>query len=253
MSRLSTVRLGCHALEARVTPSATVVPGSRFGDFSVGNILLIQGTASRDTVTIDKVIVDGSVKYRVTENGVATDVFAFESANKLHVWFFGNVKDFNYGTDVVGFVKRAPWYRGKEPPSWEPVARSVPSRENATALTPSSCPFRSRASGHSFTSPPPSSGSVTAAIRRPSGDTAIPSTLASCGPKTRRVSPVPRSPSRIVRSPPPDRSRAPSGVHASAVLLDHAGAATQARALDAIAAAAFGLPRAGGPLFPLES
>jgi len=35
-----------------------------------------------------------------------------------HVFFFGNETDFNYGTDVVGYVKRAPWFRGKEPPSW---------------------------------------------------------------------------------------------------------------------------------------
>ncbi len=37
-----------------------------------------------------------------------------------HVFFFGNEADFNYGTDVVGFVKTAPWYTGKQPPSWEP-------------------------------------------------------------------------------------------------------------------------------------
>ena len=37
-----------------------------------------------------------------------------------HMFFFGNELDFSYGTDVVGFVKRAPWYRGKEPPSWKP-------------------------------------------------------------------------------------------------------------------------------------
>jgi len=40
-----------------------------------------------------------------------------------HVWFFGNVNDFNYGTDVVGFIRRASWYRGQEPPSWEPGGR----------------------------------------------------------------------------------------------------------------------------------
>jgi GT2 family glycosyltransferase len=37
-----------------------------------------------------------------------------------HVFFFGSEGDFNYGTDVVGWVKRAPWYRGMEPPSWTP-------------------------------------------------------------------------------------------------------------------------------------
>jgi GT2 family glycosyltransferase len=37
-----------------------------------------------------------------------------------HVFFFGNETDFSYGTDVVGYVKRAPWFRGKEPPSWAP-------------------------------------------------------------------------------------------------------------------------------------
>lgn len=37
-----------------------------------------------------------------------------------HVFFFGNERDFSYATDVVGFVRRAPWYRGQEPPSWEP-------------------------------------------------------------------------------------------------------------------------------------
>jgi ADP-heptose:LPS heptosyltransferase len=37
-----------------------------------------------------------------------------------HVFFFGNESDFSYGTDVVSYVKRAPWYRGKEPPGWAP-------------------------------------------------------------------------------------------------------------------------------------
>lgn len=37
-----------------------------------------------------------------------------------HVFFFGHERDFNYGTDVVAFVKGASWYGGKEPPSWEP-------------------------------------------------------------------------------------------------------------------------------------
>jgi FkbM family methyltransferase len=34
--------------------------------------------------------------------------------------FFCQESDFNHGTDVAGYVKRAPWYRGLEPPSWEP-------------------------------------------------------------------------------------------------------------------------------------
>ncbi len=37
-----------------------------------------------------------------------------------HVFYFGNENDFSYGTDVVGYVRRAPWFRGKEPPSWAP-------------------------------------------------------------------------------------------------------------------------------------
>ena len=37
-----------------------------------------------------------------------------------HVFFFGNEHDFSYGTDVSSYVKRAPWYRGKEPPGWAP-------------------------------------------------------------------------------------------------------------------------------------
>jgi hypothetical protein len=37
-----------------------------------------------------------------------------------HVFFFGNENDFNYGTDVIGYVKKAPWFRSKEPPSWMP-------------------------------------------------------------------------------------------------------------------------------------
>jgi len=36
-----------------------------------------------------------------------------------HEFFFGDEKDFSYGTDVVGFVRSAPWYRGRNPPSWE--------------------------------------------------------------------------------------------------------------------------------------
>lgn len=50
------------------------------------------------------------------------------------------------------------------------------------------------------------------------------------------------------------RELAGSGLHASAVLLDHAGSAGAAppeRALDGLATAAFGVPRGGGPLFPL--
>jgi GT2 family glycosyltransferase len=35
-----------------------------------------------------------------------------------HVFYFGDESDFSYGTDVTGFVRRAPWYRGLEPPSW---------------------------------------------------------------------------------------------------------------------------------------
>jgi NADP-dependent 3-hydroxy acid dehydrogenase YdfG len=42
-----------------------------------------------------------------------------------------------------------------------------------------------------------------------------------------------------------------TGVRASAVLLDHGGDAMHERALDALATAAFGVPR-GGPLFPLD-
>lgn len=37
-----------------------------------------------------------------------------------HQFFFGHERDFSYGTDVVGFVKSAAWYRGLEPPGWEP-------------------------------------------------------------------------------------------------------------------------------------
>ncbi len=37
-----------------------------------------------------------------------------------HVFYFSNAEDFSYRTDVVGYVKRAPWFRGKEPPSWMP-------------------------------------------------------------------------------------------------------------------------------------
>jgi hypothetical protein len=41
-------------------------------------------------------------------------------------WFY-HVDDFSYGTDVVGWVKRASWYRGKEPPSVLP--REAPDRD----------------------------------------------------------------------------------------------------------------------------
>lgn len=37
-----------------------------------------------------------------------------------HVFFFDNENDFSYGTDVTGYVRRAPWYRGLEPPSRTP-------------------------------------------------------------------------------------------------------------------------------------
>jgi len=37
-----------------------------------------------------------------------------------HVFFFSHDHDFSYGTDVIDYVKHAPWYRGKEPPSWAP-------------------------------------------------------------------------------------------------------------------------------------
>jgi ADP-heptose:LPS heptosyltransferase len=37
-----------------------------------------------------------------------------------HQFFFGHERDFSYGEDVDGFVRSAPWYRGKEPPSWKP-------------------------------------------------------------------------------------------------------------------------------------
>jgi Glycosyltransferase family 9 (heptosyltransferase) len=37
-----------------------------------------------------------------------------------HVFFFSSELEFSYGTDVVDFVKHAPWYRGKEPPGWAP-------------------------------------------------------------------------------------------------------------------------------------
>src|SRR5579864_5376982 len=37
-----------------------------------------------------------------------------------HVFYFSNEGDFSYGTDVTGYVRRAPWYRGLEPPSWAP-------------------------------------------------------------------------------------------------------------------------------------
>jgi hypothetical protein len=37
-----------------------------------------------------------------------------------HVFFFGDERDFSGGADVRTFVRRAPWFRGLEPPSWEP-------------------------------------------------------------------------------------------------------------------------------------
>ena len=37
-----------------------------------------------------------------------------------HVFFAGDEGDFSSGTDVRRFVRRAPWFRGLEPPSWEP-------------------------------------------------------------------------------------------------------------------------------------
>lgn len=36
-----------------------------------------------------------------------------------HKFFFSHEHDFSYGTDVTGYVRRAPWYRGIEPPSWD--------------------------------------------------------------------------------------------------------------------------------------
>lgn len=35
-----------------------------------------------------------------------------------HKFFFSHETDFSYGTDVAGYVTRAPWYRGLQPPSW---------------------------------------------------------------------------------------------------------------------------------------
>jgi len=35
-----------------------------------------------------------------------------------HVFYFGNENDFSFGTDVAGYVRRARWYRRKDPPSW---------------------------------------------------------------------------------------------------------------------------------------
>lgn len=37
-----------------------------------------------------------------------------------HRFFFNNENDFNHGMDVRRFVTSASWYRGKNPPSWEP-------------------------------------------------------------------------------------------------------------------------------------
>jgi hypothetical protein len=42
-----------------------------------------------------------------------------------HVFFFGGEGDFSYGTNVRGFVRGAPWFRGLEPPSWEPGGKGV--------------------------------------------------------------------------------------------------------------------------------
>jgi len=36
-----------------------------------------------------------------------------------HQFFYGHESDFSYDCDVVGFVKNAPWYSGKTPPSWK--------------------------------------------------------------------------------------------------------------------------------------
>lgn len=48
---------------------------------------------------------------------------AREASSRVAIWghqfFFGHERDFSYGADVVGFVQRAPWYRGKEPPRWD--------------------------------------------------------------------------------------------------------------------------------------
>lgn len=41
-----------------------------------------------------------------------------------HQFFFGHEDDFSYGADVVSFVKSAHWYRGKEPPSWQPGGKA---------------------------------------------------------------------------------------------------------------------------------
>jgi hypothetical protein len=41
------------------------------------------------------------------------------------VFFFGDERDFSGGTDVKGFVRRAPWYRGQEPPSWAPGGKGL--------------------------------------------------------------------------------------------------------------------------------
>jgi hypothetical protein len=36
-----------------------------------------------------------------------------------HEFFFSREQDFSYSTDVVGFVRSALWFRGRNPPSWE--------------------------------------------------------------------------------------------------------------------------------------
>jgi hypothetical protein len=36
-----------------------------------------------------------------------------------HKFFFSRESDFNLGLDAVALVKRAPWYRGRPPASWE--------------------------------------------------------------------------------------------------------------------------------------
>jgi len=37
-----------------------------------------------------------------------------------HKYFFSHEDDFNLGLDAVEMVRRAPWYRGRPPPSWAP-------------------------------------------------------------------------------------------------------------------------------------
>lgn len=40
-----------------------------------------------------------------------------------HQYFMDNENEFNRGISMVDFVKKASWYRGKEPPSWRPGGR----------------------------------------------------------------------------------------------------------------------------------